>query len=372
MGMPGRVLLIAGQGGAGTTSLARSTVDAIQADGVTVARIDASGASAQAPDAALVAPMSATLGRLWQEAGADPVVPEAWCGLPGVGLVEAWLQIAGARQEAEAVVVDAGSLVRARDLCALPRTLVHLLDSAMTPRMAMWRSASGAGGLFESLSDLRVAVRAWLAILEDDETSARLVARPAEDSAVRVLEAAAQLAMLGVDVDGIVVNRVPRKDARSEGERVARAAALAAQECLIEGSDGVPVWRATARAGARPRVRPAPKGSAPLARLAESAVPATRASTMVLSSDDDGYRLALPLRGHGRRHARVGVQGDRLVVSLDGLHAWHELPSVLHRCEPVRAVRTPAGLTIHWSPDADVWPQARPAAGSEREAGAGA
>jgi len=82
---------------------------------------------------------------------------------------------------------------------------------------------------------------------------------------------------------------------------------------------------------------------------------------MGLSADDDGYRLAIPLRGEARRRARVGVQDDRLVVSLDGVHAWHELPSLLRRCEPLGAARTATGVTIRWSPDAGVWPH-RPAA----------
>jgi len=78
---------------------------------------------------------------------------------------------------------------------------------------------------------------------------------------------------------------------------------------------------------------------------------------MALSSDDDGYLLDVPLRRPARQLARVGVQGDCLVVSFDGVHAWHEIPSLLHRCAPVRAVRTSTGMTIRWSPDADVWPR---------------
>ncbi len=357
----GRVVLVAGQGGAGATSLARTTADAVRAEGFTVLEVDASGATVARPDASVVSLTGATFGRLWQEAGADPVVPEAWSGLPDVGLVDAWIRITQARQQSDVVVVDAGPLARVRDLCVLPGTLAHLLDAAMTPRMAMWRSVSGAGGLFESLSDLRMGVRAWLDVLQHDATSVRLVARPERDCVDEVLGSSAVLSMLGVDVDGIVVNRVPRKGAGGTDGHAARAEGRATVAALTEGSDGVPVWRATSRPDARPSVRPVPKGSSPVALLTDAAVPATRARSMGLSADDDGYRLAIPLRGEARRRARVGVQDDRLVVSLDGVHAWHELPSLLRRCEPLGAARTATGVTIRWSPDAGVWPH-RPAA----------
>ncbi len=355
----GRVILVAGQGGAGTTSLARSTVDAMRAEGGDVIAIDASGTSAPDPDPSVVKWLSGSLGRLWLEAGADPVVPAVWSGLSDVGIVEAWLRITQARQEAD-VVVDAGSLARVRDLCALPGSLAQLLDAAMTPRMAMWRAASGASGLFESLSDLRVAVRTWLAVLQHDETSVRLVGRPERAAVDVLLRASALLSTLGIEVDGVVVNRVPRKGRK--GLRGARSEALAMMAALQEGSDGVIVWRAAASRDSSSWVRPAPKGSAVAARLSEAAVPATRSRSMVLASDGDEYVLTVPLRRAARQHARVGVQADRLVISLDGVHAWHEVPSVLHRCAPIRAVRTSTGMAIRWSPDVDVWP----AAGEER------
>lgn len=356
MDTPGRVILVAGQGGAGTSSLARSLSDAIRAEGVEAVDVDASGARAADPDPSVARWLGSTLGLLLQEAGADPVVPEAWSGLPDVGIVDAWRSIVQARQESDAVVVDAGPLSRVRDLCVLPGSLAHLLDAAMTPRTAMWRSSSGGGGLFESLSDLRVAVRAWLGVLQHDDTSVRLVGRPERASVEDLLRSSALLSMLGVEVEGIVVNRVPRKARKGAEARAARDEARATITALQEGSDGVPVWRSTESSDSPVRVRPTPKGTTALARLSGTAVPATRSRTMELSSDDDGYLLAVPMRTAARRHARVGVQDDRLVVSLDGVNAWHEMPSLLRRCDPVRAVRTATGVTIRWSPDANVWP----------------
>lgn len=366
MDTPGRVILVAGQGGAGTSSLVRSTVDGIRAEGVEAVALDASGAQVPDPDPSVATWLGSTLGRLLQEAGADPVVPEAWSGLPDVGIVDAWRRIVQARQECDAVVVDAGSLARVRDLCALPGSLAHLLDAAMTPRTAMWRSSSGGGGLFESLSDLRLAVRAWLGVLHHDDTSVRLVGRPERASVDDLLRSSALLSMLGVEVEGIVVNRVPRKDRKGADARAARDEARATVSALQEGSDGVAVWRSSASSDSPPRVRPAPKGMTALARLSGASVPATRSRTMELSSDDDGYLLAVPLRSAARRDARVGVQDDRLVVSLGGVNAWHDMPSLLRRCEPVRAVRTATGLSIRWSPDAAVWPRGASDGGEAR------
>ena len=357
MPTPGRVILVAGQGGAGTSSLARSTVDAIRAEVGDVVAVDASGTVEADTDPSVVAWLAGTLGRVWLEAGADPVLPETWCALPDAGLVGAWHRITQARQTAAVVVVDAGSLVRVRDLCALPGALARLLDAAMTPRMAMWRSASGAGGLFESLSDVRAEVVTWLGVLQHADTSVRLVGRPDPAAVDDLLRSSALLSMLGVAVDGIVVNRVPGRDRKDARARALRSGVLAAIAALEEGSDGVRVWRSKESDEGRPQVRPAPKGTTAVTLLSGTAVPATRSRTMTLSSDDDGYLLDVPMRRPARQLARVGVQGDCLVVSFDGVHAWHEIPSLLHRCAPVGAVRTSTGITIRWSPDADVWPR---------------
>jgi arsenite-transporting ATPase len=285
------------------------------------------------------------------------VVPQAWSDLPGVALARLWQEIALARRSADLVVVDVGSLVRVRELVALPGVLVRLLDASLTPRAAMWRGSAGEGGLFESLSEARVDAMAWLSIATAETTSVRLVARPKPDSADAVLRTGGVLAMLGIQLEGVIVNRFPRR--RDDAPSAVRRQAREALAVLQEGLPGIPVWRSTSR------LRPVPKGHA-----AADIIPATGSGPTLRDRDlaairdgvvegADEYLLTVPLVPVVRDEARVGVQGDHLVVAFDGVHAFAALPPVLRRCIPREARRGPDGLVIRWSPDQDVWPGER-------------
>lgn len=341
-----RVILLAGDGGAGTTTLALRTANEMRDLGLSVAEVDASGDVVSDPSAAIVSALQETLGLLWREAGAEAVLPEQWGGLVGISLLDAWHRIALAQRTSDAVVVDAGSLARFRDLAAAPGTLLRLLDAAMTPRSAMWRSSSGEAGLFETLSTLRMSVREWNAVLQGPRTSARLVARPDAEAMPRLLRTREHVTLLGLVVDGIVVSQVPGK--RDRDRKVERQAALHVRDEYRRRVPSVPVWHSTRR------ITVAPRGVSAADVLVDPGLCTPRASTLVVDDDGGRYTLRIPLHDIAA-DVRVGVQGASLVLALGRMHAWHELPAVLARCEPVLAHRTADGLSVRWEPVRDLW-----------------
>jgi arsenite/tail-anchored protein-transporting ATPase len=344
-----RLILLSGVGGAGTTTLCSATADALADEGLRVAVIDAATAVPALPEAADL--LAGTMGRAAAEMGGDPVLPEAWTSLAGMRQLSALMQVVGALQEPDfdAVVVDCGDLRAARELVELPAIAVRLLDAALTPRLAMWRSpdGSGEGTVFEALSRLRSEAVRLQAVLASPSTTMRLVGLPGPDAVDRVLRGLALFAMLGVGVDGVIVNRFPRKAEGWSKSRLAEAGALL--DDLTARADGVAVWASTSR------LRPVPKGRSAMGPLAR--VQVLDAAQLTVVAGDEDFVLDLPLVGGARAEARVGTRSDDLVVSFDGAVRWLSLPPVLRRCVATSGVRTATGLRIRFVPDPARWRQ---------------
>ena len=71
--------------------------------------------------------------------------------------------------------------------------------------------------------------------------------------------------------------------------------------------------------------------------------------------------MEVPLAGPARVEARIGRQGDQLVVQFDGVTRWIDLPPVLRRCLSLEAVRTDRGLSVRFAPDPATWRQSEAA-----------
>ena len=338
-----RLILLSGVGGSGTTTLAAATADALRTEGVSATLIDGTGDAPVDPaaQALLVAPARRLLG----EAGADAIVPEAWAGLAGLSALSVLLQAEAALGSSGAVVVDVGGHARARELAQLPGTLVRLLDAALTPRLAMRRPADGDEGLFEVLAAMRGNALRLDRMLTRPGTTMRLVTQPKADGIDRTASALAMMSTLGIGIDGIIVNRYPRS---SEGwPKAVMSRAAAALVAMTEAADGVPVWKSTAR------LRPAPKGASPLGSFGR--VQVLDADQLTVTVGDEELSIDLPLTTRARDRARVGVQGEWLVVEVDGVHRWLTLPPVLRRCRPLAAERTDAGVRVVFVPDPATW-----------------
>jgi arsenite/tail-anchored protein-transporting ATPase len=338
-----RLILLSGLGGAGTSTLAAATVDALRVEGHSAVLIDASGSVP--PDPGLVTAVSATLGRVMTESGADPVLARAWSSLGAVSQLSALAAALRSLGEADAVVVDAGSLVRARELLDLPAVLVRLLDSVLTPRTAMWRP--GGEPVFEAWSAARADAVRLLAMIRHPRTTIRVVTRPTRDGIEPALRAASAFALLGVGVDAIVVNRFPRD---SEGwPKDVRRQARAALDELEASADGMAVWKSTAR------IRPVPKNRSAMGPLGR--VHSLDEDQLHVTVADEGFHLDLPLVGPAPAEAEVGRQGESLVIAFDDVVRWIDLPPVLRRCRAVCAIRSTAGMRVVFEPDETVWRQ---------------
>jgi arsenite-transporting ATPase len=347
---PARLILLSGTGGSGTSTIAAATLRALKDEGLRGVLVDVDETGA--PSSQATAVIGTAVGALANWTGA--VAPEAWSSLPTVRHVDAWLRVLRASEVGvDAVVVDCRDLRQARDFVALPLTGLRLLDRVMTPALAMRRAPAdrhdedaeeSRGSAFERVDGLRSVLDDAAAVLQRNSVM-RLIAAPTEGSVSRVLRSASLMAMLGVDVDGIVLNRVARRaDALPEREQAAQRALMIQLE---QRAQGPLVWKSTAK----PRV--VPKGRSVLGPLGTSTV--LRADGLSVEGDDDEYSLVVPLVGDAAREARVGRLGDDLVVAFDGLHRWLALPSVLKRCRAVEATRTSQGLRIAFFPDESLW-----------------
>ena len=344
-----RLLLLSGIGGAGTTSACAATFEALADEGVRARRVaDPGPGRAMSHDL-----VSGSIGRVLGDLGADPVQPAAWDALPGVTHLSVLLEVLEllATPGVEAIVVDCGDLRRARELVELPSVLLRLLDAALTPRLAMWRSTTPTGGTddvdtaFESLARARERVRDLQAALAHPATTMRLVTTAQEWAIDRTLVAAAEFPLLGVGVDGIIVNRYPRKS--GEWPRSVLEEHAAGLGRLREGSAGVEVWKCT------DSVRGAPKGRSAMGPLGR--VHVLDADQITVHAADEEYFLDVPLVGAAITGSEVGRLGNDLVVQFGDVRRWLPLPALLRRCRATHAQRTAGGLRISFVPDASVW-----------------
>lgn len=334
-----RLLLLSGPGGAGTTSLVAATARALADEGLRSHVVDASVRDAPNPE--VVAGIRSSIGRVLHELGADPLHVAAWSGLPCVAHLSTLREVlvALADPQVDAVIVDCGPLERARELIETPAVVVRLLDAALTPRMAMWRSPGepdSESTVFEGFSDARHEVRRMQKSLSHPDTVARLVTTADASAVTRTLAAVSTMCLLGVGTDGVIVNRfTPEHD-----EQVSR---------LRKELDGLSMWTSTTA------LRPSPDERSALGPLSRRRVLSEDALTLTERGDD--YVLEVPIMGAASARAMVGRLADDLVVTINGAHRWLALPAVLRRCIAVEARRGDHGLTVRFTPDPAVWRQ---------------
>lgn len=341
------LLLLSGTGGAGTSTLAALTAEALASEGLRVAVIDASGPSEVEP--AVSDALQRSLGRILGELGSDPIHSQTWAALPGVAHISVMRAVLDALHNPgiDAVVVDCGPLTRARELVQTPTAIVRLLDSALTPRLAMWRSTGepeSAATVFEALSDARNDVLRMQSALVHRATLMRLVTTAEASSVTCTIAATSAMSVLGIAVDGIIVSRFATDADGWPTDAIDEQAAEL--DRLRSGVRPVEVWTAST-------VQAAPPGRSALGPVSVTQVLSEDALWVTRAGND--YLLAVPLAGAASARARAGRQADDLVIDVDGVRRWLPLPPVLRRCQPVEATRTDDGLTIRFVPDPAQW-----------------
>ena len=336
-----RLLLLSGTGGSGTTSAVAATVEALEAEGLHGLALDPFAGSSDDPDHADAQAPAALIGLRTQ-----PPMPW-WGSVPVLGHLVAWQRIrrAVATDGVDAVVVDLGELHQAMAMVDFPSSARRVLSAVLSPDLASRSDEKVAGSAFSMLSETIDDVSASADLIASDATVVRLVAEARGHSLDHALRAAATLAMLGADVDGIIVNRCARKSDNVPGSvlREQRELLAAAQHL----ADGPLVWKAT------DRVRAVPKGRSAMGPLGRSRV--LRADSMTVEQAEDGFVLHVPLAELAVSGAEIGRYEDALVVAFDGATRWLDLPSVLRRCRAVDAQRTSGGLRVEFVPDPSQW-----------------
>jgi len=345
-----RLILLSGTGGSGTTTLVEASRAAAHDEGLRAVVVDAVHPALDDEFARTVRDLAGVLVG-WLDA--DDLPLEAWSCLLPVRQMAAWDQIATAldQPQVDVVLVDCGSLRESRALMEFAATSRRLLDAAVTPSLAMRSQAAPVGSSevhFDVVSDLRDRLAAVVRLVESSRTTMRLVTVPEEAQVTRTLRAQAAFALLGVQVEAIILNRFARKS-----EATGRSA-LTAQEAQLEraeqSSAGSWVWKSTST------LRPIPKDRSVAGPL--GGVVVLRIDDLEVVVEDEQYSLVLPLIGDAARTARVGRAGDELVVEFDGLHRWLPLPAVLRRCHAVDATRTGTSLVVSFVPDESLWRKA--------------
>jgi arsenite-transporting ATPase len=308
----------------------------------------------------------------------DEVVADELTVLPGV---EELLALAAVRRTGrsgpwDVVLVDCAPTAETLRLLALPEAVGGYVERLFPAHRRAVRgllgglSRDGAGarrwddtaealdGLVDELAGLR-------ALLTSPRTGIRLVLTPERVVAAETRRTLTALALLGLNVDGLVVNRwVPSVDgtgpaARWLRDRAAEQAAVLADVARL----GLPL-RTVEHTAAEPTgveallalgeqlwrdVDPAAAGPPGVPLLALRRTGGTGRSA------DSEFELAVHLPGAGAAPLDLARIGDELAVTVAGVRRLVALPAVLRRCTVTRARLDGDDLQVTFRPDPALW-----------------
>lgn len=407
-----RVVLFTGKGGVGKTTLAAATAarlarsgrktlvvstdpahslgDALEADlggeptelmtGLHAAHID----SRALLDSSWTT-LQGHLRTLLAGAGVDELVADELTVLPGVEDILALGEVARAATTGawDVVVVDCGPTAETLRLLGLPEALSGYLERLFPAHRRAVRGllAGMSGGAKEAaatwdstvdaLDRLADHLRELRALLADHaRTSIRLVLTPERVVAAETRRTLTALALHGLRVDGVVVNRLlpgPPPSLRGPAARWLRERHTEQQAVLAEiaALDYAPVRTA-------PYTAAEPTGVEALLGIADAlygaddpAAPGTPGPPLLTvertagsgTSPDSEFELSLRLPGAADGPLELARVGDDLAVSLGGVRRMVALPSVLVRCTVVAARLEGDDLKITFVSDPQFWPQ---------------
>jgi len=382
-----RLLLVTGPGGAGTTTAAAATAVLAATRGCKTLLVGAAGDTGSLPRALAAEPGELDCGLTVEQVAAAPElqrVLEAWGArlspaltaagisppgpgeaplLPGVAEAAILLALAGhAGGRFDLVVLDAGPLPAARRLLALPASVGWYLDRGLGPDRRV-RSRAGRRGT-ASLYDAAAALAAGLGeaahLLAGPDAAARLVVAPDAAALAALGEALPSLAVSGLRVDGVLVNRVVPAPAAGLAGDAWWAALTVEQSSRVRGvrERVAPVPVLTA-----PYVVPPPTGPSALLALAEELyggddpVPSPPAEPPGpwVEPCPQGYSWVLPLPWGKAGDVALRRRGDTLEVTVAGERRVLELPSALRRCTALGASVRGGRLAVRFEPDPGRW-----------------
>ncbi|QFU88008.1 ArsA family ATPase [Amycolatopsis sp. YIM 10] len=371
-----RILLFTGKGGVGKTTLAAATAASLAARGrktlvvstdpahslgdafatelgAEPSEVDASLHAAQIDSRALVddawAELRGQLRGLLAGAGIDALDAEELTVVPGVDELLALTEV---RRLAEAgpwenVVVDCGPTAETLRLLSLPEAVSGYLGRLR-----------GRGGLGRSVRRFATHLAGLRTLLTDPSvTTVRLVLTPERLVVAETRRTLSSLALRGIAVDGLIVNRLMPAPGRMPGSaaawlRTRRAQQDAVLTELTEAGLERSLRRVEHRA-VEPVGLPALLEIAgdlygtedPLARSARPVAP-----LLSVAETEGGHelRVGVPLT----RSAKVDLArvGDDLAITVDGVRRLIALPELLRPCRITGAESDSAGLVVQLEP----------------------
>ena len=342
-----RLLLVSGAPGSGASTIADALARAEQVRGGTARRIDGSVQPSSSPFAELLGP--------W-----DPLLGEAIAGLPAARTAQALLAAVRAVDDGpdDTVVWDAGPIdALLADLAALDMLTVA---GARVSGSLVALAASLAGERLTVARRMLQDLERALELLRAGTTTMVLVDEPEPGLRSRIRAARARAALLGLPIDLLVVNRVPRRRddwpadwAKGRRRRAAAAADLGIASCAIrwilggaggaDDGDHATVVRRIAKRLPMPPVRTSGGGDV------------VDAAGLTLEGRGDGYALRIPMAHAEPEAVRVGRMGDVLVLEVSGLRRVIALPAVLARCTVDGGGIVGDDLVLRFSPDPAQW-----------------
>jgi arsenite-transporting ATPase len=396
-----RVLLFAGKGGVGKTTIAAATAVAAARRGIKTLVLSTDRAHS----------LTDVLG---QAETARGVAHEVEPGLsvlqvdPTVQLARAWatvrrylvelldrlgvaeleaadlLSLAGAddvldllclREQVESgpwdlVVVDAAASGETLRLLAVPDSLVRAVDRVWSPgrRLGLQRTRPEPA-VAAAMARLRDELAAVRSLVLAPTTSVRLVLVPEAVGLAEARRTFTALTVQGVAVDAVVANRVVPAD----GDDPWRTSWAAAQARLLAEADESfapltvqrlpylseePVGAEALDLLGSTLLEPAddPDGAGGSSAV-ERLLGAVATAGPQVRRTDQGYQLVLPAPLASAREIGLTRDGDDLRLEVQGTHRVVALPPVLRRCIATSAVVTGGSLVVEFVPDPRSWPQ---------------
>ena len=400
------MLLFIGKGGVGKTTLAAANAAALAAAGrkVLVVSTDQAHSLGDVLDAGLGAEPKELAGGLYAAhvdsralvdsswarlrghlrtilaaSGVGELAVEELTVLPGVEELLALFEVAELVRGGpwETVLVDCAPTAEALRLLALPEAVTGYLERLFPAHRRMVRgvlaglagtraSVDGWEAAGDAMSRLAERAAALRSLLADHRASAvRLVLTPERVVLAETRRTLTALALLGVRVDGLLVNRlVPQPPRSGSGPalrwlRARRAEQDAVLGRLREGDlpvrtidhldvEPIGLTALTALGSVLVDEPPAPVPTA-------AAPGAVRRISGSGRDVDAEFELAIALPLDPSTPVGLARVGDELAVTVDGRRRLLDLPPVLRRCTVTGALRDDAGLRVRFRPDPDEW-----------------
>jgi len=405
-----RIVLFTGKGGVGKTTLAAATAAHLARSGrkALVVSTDPAHSLGDALEAELTgdpvelqgglfaahidtrALLDSSWGRLQGHlrtvlagAGVDELVADELTVLPGI---EDLLALGEVRRLAESgpwevVVVDCGPTAETLRLLGLPEAVSGYLERLFpSHRRAVRGLLAGLAGsgrnegpgwdatiaALDALAEQLGGLRAMLA--DHTRTSIRLVLTPERVVAAETRRTVTALALHGLAVDGVVVNRVvpgPPRSLRGPAARWLRERHAEQQAVLAEltGLGELPL-RTVDHTAAEPTGVPALlEVAGNLYADSDPAAPGEAGPPLLQvrrtagdgTSSDSEFELVLRLPGAADGPLDLARVGDDLAVAVGGVRRMVALPSVLRRCTVSGARLDDDSLCVVFRPDPAVW-----------------